>query len=190
MAPDVLLPSFGGVGGGQTSLPLKQKYALQHSVFRKNVTHISVLEAIVNKEKNGQSNMETIITIADLLILGLIISTPILLLSTLEKFNTKWTFLVYFLIGLIVLAILIFVFSWWCNESNLILLKHYGYNIDGMNETEFYGNVSPENRERVNSLVTSVMGIGWPLKTVLGYVFAIPYLLFIYLGKLLIKRLC
>lgn len=133
--------------------------------------------------------METIIKIADLLILGLIISTPILLLLTLEKFNTKRTFLVYFLIGLIVLGILIFAFTWWCDMSNMILLRNYGYNIDGINDVEIYGKVFPSNMEQVKRLETSIMGIGWPLKTIFGYVITIPYLLFIYLGNMLIKRL-
>jgi hypothetical protein len=133
--------------------------------------------------------MDTIIDIVGLLIFGLIISTPILLHLTLKKFNTKWTFLVYFIIGLIVLAIQMIIFAWWSHESDLILLKHYGYNIDGMYETEFYRNVSPENREQVKSLVTSVMGIGWPLKAIFGYVFTIPYLIFIYFAMMLINRL-
>ena len=133
--------------------------------------------------------METIIKIADLLILGLIFSTPILLLLKLENSQTKRTFLVYFLTCLIVLGILIFVSAWWNDKSNLILLRNYGYNIDGMNNIEIYGKVSPSNMEQVKRLETSIMGIGWPLKAIIGYVFAVPYLLFIYLGKMLIKRL-
>lgn len=133
--------------------------------------------------------MEIIIKTVDLLIFGLILSTPILLLLTLKKVNTKWTFLIYFVISLIVLAILIFTFSWWSYESDLILLRNYGYNIDGMNEMEFYGKVSSENMEEVKRLEKSIMGIGWPLKAIFGYFITIPYLLFIYLGKILIKRL-
>ena len=49
-----------------------------------------------------------------------------------------------------------------------------------MNETEFYGNVLPENMYKVNSLVTSIMGIGWPLKAILTFVFYSPYLLIVY----------
>ena len=133
--------------------------------------------------------METIIKIADLLILGLILSTPILLLLILEKLNTKRTFLIYLLIGVIVLGILIFTFSWWCDKSNMMLLRNYGYNIDGMNDIEIYGNVSPNNLEQIKRLETSIMGIDWQLKALFGYVFVIPYLLFIYLGKMLITRL-
>ena len=133
--------------------------------------------------------METIIKIADILILGLILSTPILLLLILQKLNTKRTFLIYLLIGVIVLGILIFTFSWWCDKSNMMLLRNYGYNIDGMNDIEIYGNVSPNDLEQIKRLETSIMGIGWQLKALFGYVFVIPYLLFIYLGKMLITRL-
>ena len=133
--------------------------------------------------------METIIKIADLLILGLIISTPILLLLILEKLNTKRTFFVYLLIGVIVLGILIFTFSWWCDKSNMMLLRNYGYNIDGINDIEIYRKVSPNDLEQIKRLETSIMGIGWQLKALFGYVFVIPYLLFIYLGKMLITRL-
>ena len=133
--------------------------------------------------------METIIKIADLLILGLIISTPILLLLILQKLNTKRTFLIYLLIGVIVLGILIFTFSWWCDKSNMMLLRNYGYNIDGINDIEIYGKVSPNDLEQIKRLETSIMGIGWQLKALFGYVFVIPYLLFIYLGKMLITRL-
>ena len=133
--------------------------------------------------------METIIKIADILILGLILSTPILLLLILQKLNTKRTFLIYLLIGVIVLGILIFTFSWWCDKSNLMLLRNYGYNIDGINDIEIYGKVSPNDLEQIKRLETSIMGIGWQLKALFGYVFVIPYLLFIYLGKMLITRL-
>lgn len=133
--------------------------------------------------------METIIKIADLLILGLIISTPILLLLILQKLNTKRTFLIYLLIGVIVLGILIFTFSWWCDKSNMMLLRNYGYNIDGINDIEIYRKVSPNDLEQIKRLETSIMGIGWQLKALFGYVFVIPYLLIIYLGKMLITRL-
>ncbi len=133
--------------------------------------------------------METIIKIADILILGLILSTPILLLLILQKLNTKRTFLIYLLIGVIVLGILIFTFSWWCDKSNMMLLRNYGYNIDGINDIEIYRKVSPNDLEQIKRLETSIMGIGWQLKALFGYVFVIPYLLIIYLGKMLITRL-
>ena len=133
--------------------------------------------------------MEILITISNFLILGLIIISPILLLIILKRLKTKRTLIIYSLISLFILGVLMWIFAWWADKSDMILLKHYGYNIDGMNDTEFYGNVLPENRERVDNLVTSIMGIGWPLKAIFGFVMTIPYLIFIYIGKILIVRL-
>lgn len=81
------------------------------------------------------------------------------------------------------------IFAWWSHESDLILLKHYGYNIDGMSESDFFGNVLPENMDKVKRLEISIMGIGWPLKAIFGFVMTIPYLAIVYLGKILFGRL-
>jgi hypothetical protein len=133
--------------------------------------------------------MEILITITHFLILGLLLTFPILLLIILKRFKTRRTLIVYSAIGLFLLAILVMIFAWWSYESDLILLKHYGYNINGMNHTEFYSNVSVENMDKVKSMETSIMGIGWPLKASFGYVAFIPYLIFVYIGKVLIARL-
>jgi hypothetical protein len=132
--------------------------------------------------------MEILIDIIDFsLFVGLIIS-PIFLLRQIKKTQIKFKFITYLTLGLILTAIIVFAFAWWTDTSNLILLKHYGYNIDGMNETEFYGNVLPENMDKVNSLVTSIMGIGWPLKAILTFVFYSPYLLIVYFIFHLIRK--
>lgn len=133
--------------------------------------------------------METLITISNFLILGLIFIAPILILIILKRLKTKRTVIIYSLIGLSVLGVLMLIFAWWSHESDLILLKHFGYNIDGMSETEFFGNVLPENMDRVKRLETSVMGIGWPVKAIFGFVMTIPYLIFVYIGKVLIDRI-
>ena len=125
--------------------------------------------------------METVITISNLLILGLIIIAPILILIILKRLKTKWTVIIYSLIGLSVLGVLMLIFAWWSYESDLILLKHYGYNIDGMSESEFFGNVLPEDMDKVERLQTSIMGIGWPVKAMFGFVMFIPYLIIIYI---------
>jgi len=133
--------------------------------------------------------METLITISNFLILGLIIIIPILILVILKRLKTKRTLIIYSLISLFVLGVLMLIFAWWSHESDLILLKHYGYNIDGMSDAEFYGNVSPENMEQVKSLETSIMGVGWPVKAIFGYLTFIPYLIFVYIGKIIIDRM-
>jgi hypothetical protein len=124
--------------------------------------------------------MELLIeTISFLLFLGLLLC-PILLLRQINKIKIKFKFITYLTIGLILTAIIVFVFAWWNYTSDLILLKHYGYDIDGMNKTEFYGKVIPENMDKVKSIETSIMGIGWPLKAILTFVFYSPYIIIVY----------
>jgi ABC-type glycerol-3-phosphate transport system permease component len=132
--------------------------------------------------------METIITISNLLILGLIIFAPILILVILKKLRTKRILISYSFSSLFLLGVLVFIFAWWSYVSDLVLLKHYGYNLYGLNETELYGKVSPENVQKVKSLATSTMGIGWPLKAMFGYVTILPYLIIVYIGNILIIR--
>lgn len=124
--------------------------------------------------------MEILIKATTFIIFTSILISPILIL---KQFKKEQIILSYYLINLVTLAILIVLFTWWNNKSDLILLKHYGYNINGMNHDEFYGNVSPKNIERVKNLETSIMGIGWPLKAIFGYIIFIPYLIFVYFGK-------
>lgn len=132
--------------------------------------------------------MEILIDIVSfLLFLGLIIS-PILLLRKINKTKIKFIFFTYLAFGLILASIIAFLFAWWAYTSDLILLKHYGFNINGMNENEFYGNVLPENMDKVKSLETSIMGIGWPLKAILTFVIYTPYLLIVYFTIYLIKK--
>jgi hypothetical protein len=49
-----------------------------------------------------------------------------------------------------------------------------------MNDTERFGNVLPNNMERVKKLEKSMMGIGWPLKVIITYAFYFPFLLIVY----------
>lgn len=53
---------------------------------------------------------------------------------------------------------------------------------------EYYENVLTENLDKVKSLESSNMGIGWPLRAIFGWVLIIPYLIFVYFGKALIDR--
>jgi len=119
-------------------------------------------------------------TITFLLLVGLIIG-PIILFRLLNKTNLKFKFAIFVILSLILTAIITFVFAWWAYTSDLIMLKHYGYDLDGMNETEFYGNVLPEHMEKVKSLEMRIMGIGWPLKAMLTWVYYSPYLLLVFL---------
>lgn len=124
--------------------------------------------------------METITTIISLaFFIGLVLS-PILIIGVLNKLNIRFKFIVYLTFGILITVIITLAFAWWLDKSNNMLLTHYGYNIDGMNESEVYGQVAPENKDRVKSLEKSIMGIGWPLKALMTYVVYLPYFLIVY----------
>ena len=132
--------------------------------------------------------METLIAIIDFFILGIIIATPILLLTILKKSNHRSYSIIYFMIGIILSGLIIWLFAWWTDISNSILLKHYGYNVLGMNTTELYKNVMPADLERVRNIENSVMGIGWPLKAIFGFIIFIPYLCVVFIGSKIIEK--
>ena len=132
--------------------------------------------------------MEALITIISLSLLIGLISSPILIIWRLNKINIKFTFIYYLIIGIVATVFLTLSFAWWTNKSDKILLTYYGYNINGMNDTEFYEKVLPENIKRVKSLEISIMGIGWPLKAIMTYMFYSPYLLIVYLASYLLEK--
>ncbi len=125
--------------------------------------------------------MEVLFMIISFAILVGLILSPILIIRRLNKLNIKFKFVTYIIIGIVATSIITFIFAWWGYKSNRILLNHYGYNIDGMGENEYYGNILPENLDRVKSLEKNIMGIGWPLKAIMSYIFYCPYLLIIYI---------
>ncbi len=71
--------------------------------------------------------------------------------------------------------------GWWGYISQKILLSHYGYNFDAMNDLERFRTVAIENLERVKRLEINMLGIGWPAKVFMIYIFYAPYLLIVYL---------
>lgn len=124
--------------------------------------------------------MEKLITLVSFLLFVGILLCPILLLRKIKTTKIRYKFLTYLTIGLFLHAVILFVFAWWSYTSDLMLLEHYGYDIDGMNETEFYGNVIPENMDKVKSIQRSIMGIGWPLKAIFAFVFCSPWIIVVY----------
>ena len=132
--------------------------------------------------------METLIAIIDFFILGIIIATPILLLTILKKSNLRSYSIIYFMIGIILSGLIIWLFAWWTDISNSILLKHYGCNVLGINTTELYKNVMPSDLERVWNIENSMMGIGWPLKAIFGFIIFIPYLCVVFIVSKIIEK--
>jgi len=130
--------------------------------------------------------METIVTVISFLIFGLLLLSPVILVRIIKKTTIKQKFIVYLIFGILTTACISLVFAWWGDESDKILLKDYGYYVDDESGMEIFENVKPENIERVKSLKTSIMGIGWPLRAILSYVFVFPYLIIVYVASYLI----
>lgn len=120
-----------------------------------------------------------IILINIILILGYLIC-PIFLAKMIIRYNFKYKFLLYIFLSFILTSIIIFIFSWWLYFSDTLLLSYYGYNINGINEREFYFNVQPQNLDIVKDIETRIMGIGWTLKSIILILILSPYLFVIY----------
>ena len=132
--------------------------------------------------------MEILVTsISFGLLIGIIIS-PFLILLALNKLKVKHKLIAFLTLGVIITSIMTLTFAWWADTSDRILLLHYGYDFDAMNDAERYANVSAESMERVKSLEISVTGIGWPLKALMTYAIYAPYLLIVYVISYLITK--
>jgi len=128
-------------------------------------------------------------TIVSFILLIGLISVPILLFVGLKKWKRlRFNFLTYLTIGLILTAGITWTFAWWADYSDQLLIGHYGYDFDAMNETDRFEKVGAENLERVKQLEIGYFGIGWPIQAIMTFVFYSPYLLLVYLVGQLITR--
>jgi hypothetical protein len=132
--------------------------------------------------------MEILIRIISFSLIIALVVSPIIILIGLKRLKIKkYIFLTYLTLGIFITAIIALTFGWWLDYSNEMLLSHYGYDFDAMNDKERFSNVMPRNWDKVKSLEVSMMGIGWPLKTIMTFSVYSPYLLFIYVVAFLIQ---
>ena len=103
--------------------------------------------------------------------------------------STKYDFVIYLIFGVLITAGIMWTTAWWGYYSTELLMSHYGYDFDAMNETERFESVKLENLERVKKLKNDYLGIGWPAKAIMAFVFYSPYLLIVYFGGWLIRRI-
>lgn len=75
----------------------------------------------------------------------------------------------------IVDGILLLMFFGMDDYSTKWLMEYYGYDLDGMSESECYRNVKPGDRVMEEGMLSHIMGIGWPLRAVFAYVLIIPF---------------
>ncbi|OIV42324.1 hypothetical protein [Flavobacterium johnsoniae] len=126
--------------------------------------------------------MEDLNTAIKFAFLIILVISPILLLNKLYKRDLKMLFISYLITSIAITFSLVLIMAWWSHFSIELLLSHYGYDSNLLTEAERLKNVTAENLDRVKTLDSSRMGIGWPLKAILFYIFYSPYLLIVYFG--------
>jgi hypothetical protein len=124
--------------------------------------------------------MEILVKIISFTILASLIVSPFFVIYCFNKIKWRKNYIGYIASGILITFILTTIFGWWADFSNDILLKHYGYNFEAMNAMERFENVEAKNIDKVNVLERSMLGIGWPLKVIMSYVFFSPVLLILY----------
>ena len=132
--------------------------------------------------------MEFFSKLVSFLFLILLFIIPIIIWYHINKRKIKYKFIVYLFTGIISTLLLALVLAWWVDFSNHLLLAYYNYDLEVVNEANSLNNVLPENIERVKSLQMSLMGIGWPLKALISYVFYSPYIFLVYLVGVFLQK--
>jgi len=133
--------------------------------------------------------MEWIVTSLNLLLFVGLLVGPILLLRGIGRTHLSHKRIWFYGLGLVLMAFICTLFAWWRYTSDLLLLQHFGYNMDGINERARFKNVLPEHVTTVKSLEISIMGIGWPVKAMVVFVMCLPYLWVVNSINSLIKRI-
>lgn len=122
--------------------------------------------------------LEFLLWIPSIILILTIILLPFFVVRTLTvSINNKFTRLIStFSLTLIASFVLTFLLVYYSVEfSNDLIVTKYGFNFNGMNEEEYYKNVSSENLIRLKAIRNSQMGIGWPLKALFAFVlFTLP----------------
>ena len=125
--------------------------------------------------------MEYLISSSFLILFIALLTAPFYIYIRNKKLNLKYNFIIYFFFAFIFSVFTMTFFAWWSQKSNEILLVHFGYHLDGMNNEERIGKVKKENLEIASELIKSQGGIGWPLKAIFAIANYIPYILLVYL---------
>lgn len=85
------------------------------------------------------------------------------------------------------ICILIALLAYWPHFYSDLRLELMGFDFEGMSDEERARNVLPELRDEATSLYWSNMGIGWPLRAILGMVIISPYPTVVWGAGVLIK---
>jgi len=130
----------------------------------------------------SRERMETLGFIVELLILTTIFFTPIVCAYK------NYGFVKLSLVSAPIISFMLIVGAYWPHFFTDVRLDFMGFHFDGMSDVERVQNVAPEMREEATKLYWSNMGIGWPMKAIIGMVILLPYPLVVWLFGLGYKK--
>jgi len=87
------------------------------------------------------------------------------------------------LISLPLMFLCLVLWAYWPHLYADLRLYQIGFNFDGMNDAQRALNVSVELKDEATKLYWSNMGIGWPLKAIIGAIILTPYPSIVFGGK-------
>ncbi|HEC00775.1 MAG TPA: hypothetical protein ENI91_03705 [Sphingomonadales bacterium] len=119
--------------------------------------------------------MEAFGILIQTLFVGMIFATPFLVLAYRNRANKNTGIIFINIISLPIIFAIVLISAYWPEFFGNIRLSSMGFDFYGMTDFERTLGVSPELKAEANSLYWSNMGIGWPLKALIAFVFFVPY---------------
>lgn len=124
--------------------------------------------------------MSILINFISLVVMCGLILLPFIILYILKMRKSNHRFTIFTTFSITIGIMIIYAYSLWLTNADTWLLSYYGYDINGLTESERFANVSPNNIVKVRVIESSISGIGWQLKALFTCVLYLPYLLVVY----------
>lgn len=115
--------------------------------------------------------MELVINTCTLIVGVIGFLLPLLFVPLLQR---KKDVMIFAVTTMVFSGILCLLLSWWDDASTWWLMEYYGWDPNGMCDSEYYQNVAECDRARVQKLWNHNMGVGWPVKAFIAYLFIWP----------------
>ena len=131
--------------------------------------------------------MEILLKTVTVFLILLLFASPILIAFAIQKWNFSKNFILLIGVGLVVTFMLVALIGWWAYFSNGILMSYYGYDFEAMNAIDRFKNVTSDNLEAIKVLEANLLGVGWPLKVILSYLFIVPIITLEYVAVYFLK---
>jgi len=101
----------------------------------------------------------------------------------------RFSFLKLNLVSIPVVCLMISIGAYWPHFYADLRLYLMDFDFDGMSDVERARNVAPELRELATKLYWSHMGIGWPLKAMIGMALLSPYPTAVWILSLVLRKI-